>query len=135
LEKTIDSVAGQGIMTAAPHYSGESLDPNRRRPGLLRRLLTMHLGGRIQQGDAAIISSILRAHKLLLNSFYNSPGVANRLSRGLASLRIPGRQTARRARFFRPLLGEQLERRALLAAVSWDGGGNDFNWSNPLNWS
>lgn len=30
---------------------------------------------------------------------------------------------------------ETLEPRALLAAVSWDGGGGDTLWSNPLNWS
>lgn len=30
---------------------------------------------------------------------------------------------------------ERLEGRALLAAVSWDGGGGDTLWSNPLNWS
>ena len=22
-----------------------------------------------------------------------------------------------------------------MAIVAWDGGGNDFNWNNPLNWS
>jgi hypothetical protein len=30
---------------------------------------------------------------------------------------------------------ELLEPRQYLAAVSWDGGGNDSAWSNPLNWS
>jgi hypothetical protein len=30
---------------------------------------------------------------------------------------------------------DALERRALLAAISWDGGGGDALWSNPLNWS
>lgn len=30
---------------------------------------------------------------------------------------------------------EQLESRQVLAAISWDGGGGDFHWSNPLNWS
>jgi len=29
----------------------------------------------------------------------------------------------------------ELETRTLLAAVSWDGGGGDFNWSNAVNWS
>src|SRR5688572_19799456 len=31
--------------------------------------------------------------------------------------------------------GDQLERRRLLAAVSWDGGGDGTNWTDPLNWS
>lgn len=30
---------------------------------------------------------------------------------------------------------ETLEQRALLAAVTWDGGGNGVDWSDPLNWS
>ena len=30
---------------------------------------------------------------------------------------------------------EQLEDRRLLATVSWDGGGGNLLWSNPLNWS
>lgn len=30
---------------------------------------------------------------------------------------------------------EHLESRQLLAAISWDGGGGDNNWTNPLNWS
>src|SRR5436309_2113280 len=30
---------------------------------------------------------------------------------------------------------EQLERRTLLAAVSWDGGGDGTNWNDPINWS
>jgi hypothetical protein len=30
---------------------------------------------------------------------------------------------------------DALEARTLLAAVIWDGGGNDFNWNNELNWS
>lgn len=30
---------------------------------------------------------------------------------------------------------EELESRQLLAAVSWDGGGGDLQWDNPLNWS
>ncbi|MCA9078469.1 MAG: hypothetical protein KDA93_25805, partial [Planctomycetaceae bacterium] len=30
---------------------------------------------------------------------------------------------------------EPLEQRVLLAAVTWDGGGGDLLWSNPLNWS
>ncbi|MCA9012946.1 MAG: hypothetical protein KDB01_24510, partial [Planctomycetaceae bacterium] len=28
----------------------------------------------------------------------------------------------------------ELETRTLLAAVSWDGGGGDLNWSNAANW-
>jgi hypothetical protein len=30
---------------------------------------------------------------------------------------------------------EHLEPRYLLAAISWDGGGGDLSWHNPLNWS
>jgi hypothetical protein len=30
---------------------------------------------------------------------------------------------------------EALEQRTLLATVTWDGGGGDFSWHNPLNWS
>ena len=30
---------------------------------------------------------------------------------------------------------EGLERRRLLAAVSWDGGGDGTNWTDPINWS
>src|SRR5512140_2227583 len=30
---------------------------------------------------------------------------------------------------------ESLERRMLLTAVSWDGGGDGTNWSDPVNWS
>ncbi len=29
----------------------------------------------------------------------------------------------------------ELESRTLLAAVLWDGGGGDFNWTNALNWN
>ena len=32
-------------------------------------------------------------------------------------------------------LTEVLESRRLLAAVSWDGGGDGINWMDPLNWS
>src|SRR5690349_13547516 len=28
-----------------------------------------------------------------------------------------------------------LERRTLLAAIAWDGGGDGTNWSDPVNWS
>src|SRR5688572_14382897 len=30
---------------------------------------------------------------------------------------------------------EPLESRRLLAAVSWDGGGDGLNWTDPINWS
>src|SRR5687767_11281057 len=30
---------------------------------------------------------------------------------------------------------EPLEQRRLLAAITWDGGGDGTNWSDPLNWS
>ncbi|MCA9130916.1 MAG: hypothetical protein KDB22_27720, partial [Planctomycetales bacterium] len=40
-----------------------------------------------------------------------------------------------RRRQFRRLFAEQLEDRRVLATVVWDGGGGDFFWSNPLNWS
>ncbi|MGF1635410.1 MAG: hypothetical protein ACFCVE_16310 [Phycisphaerae bacterium] len=30
---------------------------------------------------------------------------------------------------------ERMEQRRLLAAVSWDGGGDGVSWSDPLNWS
>lgn len=30
---------------------------------------------------------------------------------------------------------ETLEDRLAPAVIVWDGGGNDFNWNNPLNWS
>src|SRR5208337_1676905 len=30
---------------------------------------------------------------------------------------------------------EVLERRLVMSAVSWTGGGNNFNWNNPANWS
>jgi len=29
---------------------------------------------------------------------------------------------------------EHLERRHLLAVITWDGGGEDFDWNNPANW-
>ncbi len=35
----------------------------------------------------------------------------------------------------RSLAQEQLEERTLLAIVSWDGGGGDFDWNNPINWN
>ena len=40
----------------------------------------------------------------------------------------------RRIRHRRFSAVEQLEIRTLLAVVSWDGGGGDFNWDNALNW-
>ena len=33
------------------------------------------------------------------------------------------------------LLLEELEDRTLLSISTWDGGGGDFSWQNPLNWS
>src|SRR5438034_1123617 len=30
---------------------------------------------------------------------------------------------------------EALERRRLLAAVNWDGGGDGVTWNDPINWS
>jgi hypothetical protein len=47
------------------------------------------------------------------------------------------RHPRRGARFrsrWRTLAIEPLEMRALLTVVAWDGGGNDFNWHNPVNW-
>src|SRR5690349_10625040 len=41
----------------------------------------------------------------------------------------------RAAKTFRSLRMEHLEHRNVLAAVSWDGGGNGTSWSDPLNWS
>jgi hypothetical protein len=37
--------------------------------------------------------------------------------------------------FFPKLMIEQLERRTLLASISWDGGGDGTSWSDKLNWS
>src|SRR5262245_25343284 len=48
------------------------------------------------------------------------------------------RNTGRKPRPRRPLarlLLEALESRLAPAVVSWDGGGSDFNWHNPLNWT
>ena len=38
------------------------------------------------------------------------------------------------SRLDRPCLTEALEPRRLLAAVSWDGGGDGTSWTDPLNW-
>src|SRR5262245_56135381 len=35
----------------------------------------------------------------------------------------------------RRLLFEHLEVRDLLALVTWDGGGDGVNWTDPINWS
>src|SRR5262245_2995199 len=45
-------------------------------------------------------------------------------------------ETRNKSRSNRRTVGsfELLERRELLAAISWDGGGGDLLWSNPLNW-
>lgn len=47
------------------------------------------------------------------------------------------RQHALRKRFFRllPRGFERLEDRSLLANVTWDGGGGNFDWGNASNWS
>jgi hypothetical protein len=29
---------------------------------------------------------------------------------------------------------ERLENRLMLSRISWDGGGGNANWDNPLNW-
>lgn len=55
------------------------------------------------------------------------PGKSTSEARGRKKTQKPGGRAS---------LGMQrLEERTVLAAVSWDGGGNDFNWANPLNWS
>src|SRR5262245_29302213 len=44
---------------------------------------------------------------------------------------VNARRPARRA----VCLGlERLDDRTTPASVSWDGGGEDFNWNNPVNW-
>ncbi|MCA9120590.1 MAG: hypothetical protein KDB11_10425, partial [Planctomycetales bacterium] len=49
---------------------------------------------------------------------------------------LPARSHLRRQKVrARRLLFEQFEDRRVLAAVSWDGGGGDLLWGNPLNWS
>lgn len=47
------------------------------------------------------------------------------------------RQSPKAPRSFRTAFRglESLEERRVMAAVSWDGGGNDMLWNNPLNWS
>jgi large repetitive protein len=54
----------------------------------------------------------------------------------MGSLLLQMRRRARRATgaVRRPQL-ETLETRALLAAVTWTGGGGDNNWDTPANWS
>ena len=66
---------------------------------------------------------------------HDSSNMATRGFQLFSWLRILGFQPSPRAKFFRRLFGEALEHRYLLTAVSWDGGGNDFNWDNPLNWN
>src|SRR6478735_7418889 len=41
----------------------------------------------------------------------------------------------RRSRLTKAAMIQSLERRTLLTAVAWDGGGDGTNWSDPLNWS
>src|SRR5436190_11300378 len=38
-------------------------------------------------------------------------------------------------RLRRACLCESLERRRLLAAISWDAGGDGVHWNDPANWS
>ena len=61
--------------------------------------------------------------RLSLSSFQTS---RQRLSRS--------RQQRHLQRPRKTLRLELLEDRALLAAISWDGGGGDFDWNNELNW-
>ncbi len=70
------------------------------------------------------------------------PAWKNLLSR--LSARCPSRRGARRlqhlkAGYVQYSTGsdsiERLEDRALLATISWDGGGGNFNWNNAANWS
>lgn len=51
-----------------------------------------------------------------------------------AVLSCCGRPSRRRLRSD-ALLADQLEPRTLLAALTWDGGGDGSSWSDPLNWS
>lgn len=45
------------------------------------------------------------------------------------------RQTPVQQHHRRALRAEPLEERTLLSVSTWDGGGNDGSWANPLNWS
>ena len=50
------------------------------------------------------------------------------------SPRLRSNSDYRRGGRFTPSI-EPLEQRELLTAVSWDGGGDGSNWTDPLNWS
>ncbi len=45
------------------------------------------------------------------------------------------RMQRRQLHFFRPLAGEVLEERRLLASIAWTGGGDGKSWTDPNNWS
>src|SRR5262245_42779491 len=45
-----------------------------------------------------------------------------------------GRRARSGAASSRPQI-EALEDRCVPAVITWDGGGGDFRWENPLNWS
>src|SRR5213075_1807364 len=47
----------------------------------------------------------------------------------------PFRPSARRAHRRVSVFAQSLEPRRMLAAVSWDGGGDGFNWTDARNWS
>jgi hypothetical protein len=60
------------------------------------------------------------------------------MRRSLESLKAHRRSRSTRRRAYRrkSLRGlEELERRHLLAAVSWTGMGDQVNWTDPNNWS
>jgi hypothetical protein len=48
---------------------------------------------------------------------------------------LAARSRRRSVRVASMYVAERLESRRLLAAVSWDGGGDGTNWGDPLNWS
>jgi fibronectin-binding autotransporter adhesin len=64
-----------------------------------------------------------------------------RLMSWLRGLKTPertqrsSRQRRIQGRHFATVSSEPLEVRALLSAISWDGGGGDLNWNTPENWS
>ena len=53
-----------------------------------------------------------------------------KLSHSSKKVHRAGMKNARRRFIF-----ERLEDRRMMAAVSWDGGGGNLLWSNPINWS
>lgn len=50
-------------------------------------------------------------------------------------LKSSRRRSAARELLRAACVAERLESRTLLAAVSWDAGGDGINWTDPLNWS